>query len=280
MEQCSTDYRTFIHSAPLSSGILCPDCKSTHYRKHGKHKGIQRFKCTQCDRTFKLTHNTAIHGIHKKELFIKYLKAIKQGMTIRKAAKYTGISVGTSFSWRHKLLSAIKIESTQDSPEVSVINQISLPYSEKGKRGAKTDRLKKSVSMMMYQKNTFRLKKLEWSKAPHARTLEIKSQIKQQLLITDSKELLFKRTVKNCNNNIIKDKSLKKYYIEKTDILKKKLLTWMEKFRGVATKYLQQYWNWFCIQEYSQNYKNEFEYLIENCSKHRNISSYRELRRK
>ncbi len=48
---------------------------------------------------------------------------------------------------------------------------------------------------------------------------------------------------------------------------------WMQRFNGVATKYLQQYWNWFRIET---NMSNLVKFEIE-CFGHRQLQYYRQL---
>lgn len=121
--------------AQTYSVCTCPHCDSTEFRKHGTDRGIQRYYCKKCCKTFKETTKTPIHGLHKKNKVAIYLEALKNGMSVRKAAVVTGISKNTSFAWRHKLLSSLPAQTiVRNSGHVAAIKIIETPYSNKGKR--------------------------------------------------------------------------------------------------------------------------------------------------
>jgi transposase-like protein len=81
----------------------CPKCSSPSKKKHGMHLGIQRYMCKDCGKTFKATVNSPLHWVHDKSKMNRYLHAMELDISIRKAAGILGISVPTSFYWRHKL---------------------------------------------------------------------------------------------------------------------------------------------------------------------------------
>ena len=87
----------------------CPHCQSKKIIKHSKYKDTQRYKCKSCNRTFIPTTGTLIHNIKKRKEFSEYIKIIEEeGLrTIEYMSKKLGISIPTSFEWRHKILLSI-----------------------------------------------------------------------------------------------------------------------------------------------------------------------------
>src|SRR5690625_7942392 len=53
------------------------------------------------------------YNIKKKDKMHRYLYCLLSGYSIRKSAEETGISVQTSFDWRHKLLTAFAAVSVE-----------------------------------------------------------------------------------------------------------------------------------------------------------------------
>lgn len=84
----------------------CPHCQSRLLSKYGLHNGDQRYKCSECNRTFKETTGTVLSRIHKKELFLKFQHTMLNGeyLSIKTMAIKFAISIPTAFDWRHKIL--------------------------------------------------------------------------------------------------------------------------------------------------------------------------------
>ncbi len=123
-----------ITMASRLSGLACPKCASTSFRKHGKNGGNQRYQCKECGRTFKETINTSLHWIHHKEKMSQYVSTMKNRQSIRTAANHLEISKNTSFSWRHKLLSSLGASEAVYTCAPAGICEIQLPHSRKGKK--------------------------------------------------------------------------------------------------------------------------------------------------
>ena len=85
---------------------VCIHCQSERLRKHGFSAGRQRFFCNNCRKSYVCTRGTAYFYQHKPELWQKYLKHMLELDSIRRCAAQVGISVSTSFYWRHRYLSA------------------------------------------------------------------------------------------------------------------------------------------------------------------------------
>lgn len=89
----------------------CPYCGFTHFIKHGKYDGIQRYKCKneQCGRTFSsTTYSVWKYLKHKPEKWIRFVECMCENLTLKLCAKKLGISVSTAFYWRHKVFHAVE----------------------------------------------------------------------------------------------------------------------------------------------------------------------------
>ena len=88
--------------------IVCPHCGSVHILKNGHRNGRQRFVCKDCKTTFGLTNNTILHQ-SKKDLAVwtLYINCMMQKLPLRKTAKICRMNLATAFAWRHKVLDAL-----------------------------------------------------------------------------------------------------------------------------------------------------------------------------
>lgn len=85
----------------------CPHCHSANVQKRGRQSGTQMYRCKNCSKWYSETTGTALEGIKLKEKWQSYLRCMEKGMPIKKIAKELGISIQTSFDWRHKILSSL-----------------------------------------------------------------------------------------------------------------------------------------------------------------------------
>ena len=83
----------------------CPHCKSEKYIKYGTYKKVQRFKCKLCKKTFSFSTGFIWSYSKKKpEKWVEFLELMLENRTLRACDKKLKINLGTAFYWRHKLL--------------------------------------------------------------------------------------------------------------------------------------------------------------------------------
>lgn len=89
--------------------LICPHCGNTHIVKNGTHKGQQRYLCKGCKKTFCVTTNSLL-AYTKQDLSVwhKYINCMMNKIPLRQTARECGISLKTSFDWRHKILDALQ----------------------------------------------------------------------------------------------------------------------------------------------------------------------------
>ena len=94
---------------PLSDRYNCPHCSSERIVKNGNVRGIQRFKCKDCGRTFSYTTNTILYKSNKPiETWQKFCECMIHKFPLRKCAEICDINLHTAFNWRHKILDALQ----------------------------------------------------------------------------------------------------------------------------------------------------------------------------
>jgi transposase-like protein len=92
----------------FQADLKCPHCKGLNIHRHGMARGLQRYKCLPCARTFNALTGTPLARLRKRDHWLKYAGALNASESVRAAAARAGINVSTSFRWRHRFLSARK----------------------------------------------------------------------------------------------------------------------------------------------------------------------------
>lgn len=101
----------------FANGLFCPHCGVTHeIVKYGKtRQGEQRYLCRTCHKTFISKTNTVFSGSHKTlDVWKVYLDCMVNQYSIRKTAEICHINTHTAFVWRHKILDALSAYKEED----------------------------------------------------------------------------------------------------------------------------------------------------------------------
>ena len=75
----------------------CPHCGGTHFVKNGFARGLQRFLCRGCARTFNALTGTPLSKLHLRGKWLAYAQAIDQGLSIPQVAQQLDIAWSTAF---------------------------------------------------------------------------------------------------------------------------------------------------------------------------------------
>jgi len=255
--------------------ISCPYCSEKRIRANGKLKGVQRYVCNSCKKNFSETTGKFWYNIKKKEKLNKYLYCLLSGYSIRKSAKETGIAIQTSFDWRHKLLTSFSSVSIEEFQGIVESDDLFFAYSEKGnrhldrkpkKRGEKARKAGINDEKVAVIATCDRSGNKDFKVATRGRISKkdldriLKTKLdKADVLCSDS----HRSYSAFAKANIIEHKKFnaskgqrtvdKVYHVQNVNNLDMRLRKFMKSFNGVATKYLQNYLNWFLVLEKIKN---------------------------
>lgn len=248
----------------------CPHCQSEKIYKRGKQKGVQMYQCRECTKWYSETTGTPLWDIKLKWKWQAYIRCLQQGMTIRKAAIEVGISIQTSFDWRHKILASLPDIAPKVLTDVVECDEMELPISHKGNRNLERLPRKRGTD---FKRNEFyddittvqiitavQRKKGKYLKAVETKRLtsmEITKALEgkiapETILITDKHPSF--RTYAKSQTSVKHKTVLSKEHVSKTDKnihlqhvnnTHAQLRKFLMPFNGVSTKYLQNYLNWF-----------------------------------
>src|SRR5690242_12992825 len=84
----------------------CPHCGAERLQRWGFASGRRRYRCAACRKSFNALTGTSLARLRKKACWLRYGEALAAGMTLAKAAAHCGVHPTTSFRWRHRFLRA------------------------------------------------------------------------------------------------------------------------------------------------------------------------------
>ena len=103
------DLQSFLIETRITTDHGCIFCGSNHVVKNGIRKdGIQRFLCRDCKKSF-LPNSESVTSRTRKRLSVwtSYLNCLLDKKTLRETSEECRISMSTAFSWRHKILDSL-----------------------------------------------------------------------------------------------------------------------------------------------------------------------------
>jgi len=259
----------------------CPVCSSTNVYKRGKQNGSQTYQCNDCKKNYRDTTGTALYNIQKKEKWQSYLDLMERGTPIKVIAAKLGISIQTSFDWRHKVLSSLEQFIPDNLANTVECDELEFSISNKGDRNLER-KPRKRASDFKRNKDKGVVSTVQVVAAVERNTghkifkvVESKRLTKEQIskvldgkiedgatLITD-KHPSYKAYAKS--NEKIKHKRLlakdhvdkkdKTIHLQKVNNVHSQVRDFIRPFNGVSSKYLQNYLNWYAYKKKVNNSK-------------------------
>lgn len=137
---------TDIKEERFSNGLFCPKCGCTeNIVKAGK--GVnnkQRYLCKNCSKIFTSTTDTFLHSTKKDiEIWKRYIQCMIRKLSIRKSAVECGISIRTSFMWRHKILDSLRLSDKTELKGIVEADEAYFRVSYKGSKPVERDSRKR-----------------------------------------------------------------------------------------------------------------------------------------
>lgn len=262
------------HLETNNNKLECPHCNCNQLLKWGKVSDLQRYRCKECKKTFNSLTKTPMARLKKKGRWLNYSKCLKEGLSIRKAAKICGVSVKTSFHWRHRFLKNHRLIKPQNLSGIIELKEYEFPLSFKGSKKDYMEYIKVNSTPISKQKvfvifakdrykNTYDNIVIKFEKDNLSQSLNnIVSN--DSLICSDNKkiycncfsELGLRHGKLNLGENEFVRKNI--VHIKTVSEYNKLLIDWMHRFRGVATKYLDSYISWYrSLEEFNMSIPSE-----------------------
>lgn len=280
-----------IRESKFKDGFYCPYCNNKHIVRYGKHKGIQRYKCRDCGKTFTEMSFTPLNKTHHIDKWIPFIECMIEGFSLRKSAEIIGVTWVTLFYWRHKILSALKQVSIDKFEGIVEMDETYFLYSKKGQKHIEDRKPRKRGGVSKYRGISHEQVCVLVARDRDKNTISkvtcmgriIKSQVentigqylsKDNILCTDSwrayktyendKELEHYRIKSDGKTHVIKGI----YHIQDVNSYHQRFKKWLDRFNGVASKYLYNYLSWFRFLDsngFEDTEKNIRNMLINSC---------------
>ncbi|WP_413473706.1 IS1595 family transposase [Streptococcus parauberis] len=279
-------------------GFTCSHCNSNNAVRFGKYNvkmgtrtlERQRYRCKDCGKTFTDVTNTPLHGTHLPHKWLEFVQCMIEGYSLRKSAELLGVHYVTLFYWRHKLLSAIKQMDFEQFEGIVEMDETYFLYSEKGKRkidGRKARKRGGSSSQRGISKEQVCvLVARDRQKATYSKVVGqgriVKSRLEEAIgtklsptnvLCTDAwRAFMTYAKEKGLEHYRFKSDGKERvrgvYHIQNVNSYHSRLKGWINRFNGVATKYLDHYLSWFQFLDQIKHRNDDTtvsKMIIESC---------------
>ncbi len=243
----------------------CPHCQSLRKQRWGKRDGLQRYRCKDCKRTYNSISNTPLSRLRKKEQWLEYSSCLISGISIRKAAIECGVHRNTSFRWRHRFLANAKSVAPEKLSGIVEAGETYFRKSEKGNK--RLERKPRKRGSYVFQKGTsheqvcvlvcrdrqaYTIDYIFESFTGENLRAYLDGKVNSDILFCSDGKSTYRKFIKekgyrhgclNLSRGIRKIKDI--VHIENVDAYHSGLKQWLQRFHGVATKYLENYLSWY-----------------------------------
>jgi transposase-like protein len=249
--------------ARFAQAPRCPGCAATAIKKWGSANGLKRYRCKRCRITFNALTGTPLAQLHKRELWGGHAQALVEGVSLRKVAERLDVDLTTAFRWRHRFLQAPKDVKAQHLQGTVEADETYVLYSEKGAHGLQRPARKrggKAAKRGLSDEQVPVLIARDRHNATTDQILEDRSTrsiaavlgpvvAKTAVLVSDGAQAYAafarKAGVAHVGLNLSAgERTCGVYHIQNVNNYGSRLKTWMRRFNGVATKYLDSYLGW------------------------------------
>jgi transposase-like protein len=254
--------------ASFAAAPECPHCLATAVKRWGSANGLGRYRCKQCGVTFNALTGTPLARLHKRELWAAHAQTLVEGISLRKVSARIGVDLTTAFRWRHRFLQAPKAVKAKSLEGTVEADETYFLYSEKGarklrrparkrggvarKRGLSNEQVPVLIARDRNAATTDEILK-DRSTRSIAAVLE-PVVAKSAILVSDGAQayqaFAYYAGLPHIALNLSAGERTRGiYHIQNVNNYGSRLKTWMRRFNGVATRYLDSYLGWHRIND-------------------------------
>lgn len=257
------------------TGFKCPHCGSVHIRRNGHTpEGRQRYICCSCGRTFGSRCRTVLAGTHKSAaVWDSYLECMFRGYSLRRSAKECGISLTAAFAWRHKILDSLRscLSKVQLGGVVET-DETYLAVSYKGNHSKGSFQMPRESRMRGHQVHQSGISKeevciscaisMDGKSAAAAVALGradekemegfFNGRLEEGTVLCTDHEPVFRAYCRKAGYRLVQAENQEKrerFLIQRINAYHSRLKQFLGPFRGVSTKYLDNYLAWNTLRD-------------------------------
>jgi transposase-like protein len=241
----------------------CPDCHARALGAWGSSHGLRRYRCKTCGKTFNCLSGTALARLRMRDRWLGYAQELIAGSTVRAAAKRCGVDKNTSFLWRHRFLTHMAEHRASHESGIVEADETFFLESFKGqrhlprparKRGGKAQTPglgPEQIPVLVVRDRggrtaDFKLAALDRQSIEQA----LKPLIDPDAILCTDGAAIYRTfcaqsTIEHHPINLKQGQRVDgAFHIQNVNAYHSRLKSWMRRFHGVATKYLQNYLGW------------------------------------
>lgn len=242
----------------------CPHCGDEAFTKFGRANNLQRYRCKGCLKTFNSMTGTPLARLRKKEDWFAFLNTLIESKSVRKAAAIVGVNRNTTFHWRHCFLRFISEDKADNLAGITEADETFFLYSEKGtkqlerpprKRGGKASKRglsSEQVCVLVARDrhgSTADFIAGRGSISTQALNTHLLPRLNHDSLLVSDKNRAYKKFSQETGIpykaiNAGKKRVESAFHVQNVNAYHSRLKSWMRRFNGVATKYLDNYLGW------------------------------------
>jgi len=244
---------------------VCPHCQGDRIVRNGTASGLQRYKCHGCHRTFNALTGSPLARLRQKGKWLAQADALYEGITITRAANRLKVARSTAFRWRHRFMMTPKTIQAQVLVGIAEADETFFLRSNKGQRclgrpsrrrgGKATQRglSKEQVPVLVARDRSGATATPILAADGKADLVKALKPLlpADTLLCTDGSPVLAavakELGVDHHPINVSAGQRVVEgvFHIQNVNSFDSRLKTWIRRFNGVATKYLDSYLGWF-----------------------------------
>ena len=249
--------------ARLAETRQCPHCGTPGAVSKGMARGLRRYQCKACKKTFNAATGTAIQGLHNKGRCLTFGECLTDGLTVRESAERCNFAVSTAFRWRHRFLGT----QVQNPPNLKGIVEADETYvleSRKGdrnldrkarRRGGKASKRGLSDELVPILVAVDRSGTTTGSVLPSVTADNVQSVLEPRIdddivLVTDGNNV-YPPCAKSLGiqhealNQSAGERVRGSFHIQTVNNRHSLFKSFLHRYRGVSSKYLGNYLRWF-----------------------------------
>ncbi len=249
----------------------CPRCNTKGAVSRGKARGLRRYYCKGCRRTFNALTGTPLSGLGLKKKWLAFSEALADGDTIHESAERCGINPSTAFRWRHRFLeaartSADRLKGIVEADETYLLKsrkgerKIGRPARRRGGKASKRGISREQVPVLMAADRSG----TTMSAVLPAVTSKVLKDVlgprmdKDVLLVSDGHRsyppMARDLGVSHETVNFTAGERVRgDVHIQTVNSRHSRFKWFLSRYRGVATKYLDNYLRWFHLVDLERN---------------------------
>lgn len=246
----------------LPPPCACPHCQASgaQLRRWGYSHGLARLRCRNCGKTCNALTGTPLARLRKREQWPLYGQALIDGTSVRKAAQCCEVDKSTTFRWRHRFLQASATHQALHESGIVEADETFFLESCKGQRHLYRPARKRGgvgsawehIAVLVVRDRSGQTAdfRLEQCDTQHIAAALQPLVDKDAILCTDGATVyqavartlgLTHRAVNVSQGIRVVDKV---FHIQNVNAYDSRLKGWMQRFHGVASKYLEHYLGW------------------------------------